>query len=600
MGTPNLSCWFIKIRRTSLLASVQALIYARAGSHYEQPRPLNKNTLSYLYCFCVAFLLSVTAIVLDILALSWPAFTAFVLSVLLTGFACLRLLNIKPPEIDCYFVVLAALAGLSHFMLIDIYPYVSTGDEMRDSGLHSQQIAVGIVRNLFGWGLNNGFGLIVPTFGSFFYRFFGPSVLTFRVFAAVLSVLDVLLLYVVARALLKEKRCAALAALTLCFLPLHLFIGRTQPVVILSSLWATVMVACVYCFFTRTSWSRYLLLGLSSGVGFTFQAAIRAPIMILGGCCFLKGMSERRARFALRALFWSLGLFAIGFVIGIGPTVNSSSLEILFQTSKIRMLDDSPSTSLLALWERYIEAFSCYFLRSPSFQYPHPEAILSPGLAFLALLGFLRALYRARVEQIWIAILLVLFILPLSNGALTDNPHVDHRLMPSLPLLSLLVGLGLQGLIAVLPGVVKKISPLLSACLFALLLWQGITFFSENKANDGRSHMDHLSMHLIYWLTQSGIGGDSVCVRFNDTDAAYFERMHVEDQMKYFLPSTKMSFVVDPTLATNQIAVARSCEPGKPLENKTVVCVEPNWPRCSNKPGAIQISFSSELLSPTK
>ena len=83
-------------------------------------------------------------------------------------------------------------------------------------------------------------GLIIPTVAAFFYRFFGSSVLTYRVPAALLAVLDVGLLYLLMRR--AAGRTAGLfAGLVLLILPLHLFYARTELVVIFSSVLMTVL-----------------------------------------------------------------------------------------------------------------------------------------------------------------------------------------------------------------------------------------------------------------------------------------------------------------------------------------------------------------------
>ena len=142
------------------------------------------------------------------------------------------------------FVAIFLLAVLSSFVFLTTYPYVSVGDEVRDGGMDAMGIATGSLTNIFAYGRYDAHGLIIPTFSSFFYPLFGSSVLTFRFPAAIISCVDVAVVYLLLR--VSVNRSAAFwGAFVLTTMPLHLFFGRTQIVVAFNSLWTSVILQAV-------------------------------------------------------------------------------------------------------------------------------------------------------------------------------------------------------------------------------------------------------------------------------------------------------------------------------------------------------------------
>lgn len=179
-------------------------------------------------------------------------------------------------------LVVGLVAVLSRGWWLTTYPFVSVGDEVREVGLYAQQIAAGTRRNLFDYGAYQAYSLTISTVSALFYFLLGPTVLTYRLQAAALGVLDVGLVMLIVWHSTHHKRMTGLAGLALATLPLHLYYSRTEVVVMYSSTAA----ALLYLVWVRlrSHFAQYrsiavyaTLLGMALGL----YAAVRTVALLL-------------------------------------------------------------------------------------------------------------------------------------------------------------------------------------------------------------------------------------------------------------------------------------------------------------------------------
>lgn len=182
-------------------------------------------------------------------------------------------------NVDIYgIVILLILAIVTRFIFLIDYPFVSVGDELREPGLNALKIATGEIKNFFGYGAYEGYGLIIPIITSFLYKIIGSSVLVYRVPAAIVSIIDIIFIYILLSVLTKNKIASFIGSLVLITLPLHMFYSRTELVVILSSLFSTIILLTLYVFVRRKTnfLLDYVFLGILLGFTFNLYSGIKA------------------------------------------------------------------------------------------------------------------------------------------------------------------------------------------------------------------------------------------------------------------------------------------------------------------------------------
>jgi hypothetical protein len=213
-------------------------------------------------------------------------------------------------------------ALISRLLFLVDYPFVSVGDELRDGGLNALELATGQIKNIFGYGRYDAHGLVIPTITAAFYKALGGSVLVYRLPAALVSVLDIIFFYLLLSLLTKNKIASFLGAMVLISLPLHLFYSRTEIVVILSSLFSTLILLGFFVFIRRGMKNifDYVFLGALLGFTFNLHASIKAfaliALAIIILMCFYQWLSGKLKinQFGIRLLLLTIFLF-----VGFGP-----------------------------------------------------------------------------------------------------------------------------------------------------------------------------------------------------------------------------------------------------------------------------------------
>lgn len=455
-----------------------------------------------------------------------------------------------------YFGLILILAETVSLLFLKDYPFVSVGDEVRDGGLNAMQIATGSLKNIFDWGRYESHSLIIPTLTSFFYNLFGSSVFVYRFPAAIISVLNVIGIYLLLRILI-DRNAAFFGALFIITLPFHLFFARTEIVVILSIFLTTIILIALFLLLHKRNLVNYILLGVILGFASGFHASVRI-IAVLAFLLvavpdlweFLKLSDAKKIKQSMIRLFALIFFILIGF----GPRILFTTPSIFFHTDQLSFKENLgqrfiEKQDLEALRENYKKSLMVWFYEPTTSRYPDHKPILTPPLALVFLLGIGYSLFVLRRRFLYMVIILA-FIVPFTNSAITSWVNADHRLNPLFPIGSIFVAIGISYILSNIRKKVVKIVFVITICSY--FLFQLLTFFVDQPANKNKNISDYLSMHVIYFLksTNSFINpsmktkydsyseNNNICLFVSPANFQTLNLLHYKEQYEYFLPKT--------------------------------------------------------------
>ncbi len=450
------------------------------------------------------------------------------------------------------FLGIMLLSIITRFIFLNFYPFVSFGDEVRDGGHDAYEIYQKKTANIFTYGSYNSHGLIIPTFASFFYPLFENSNLLYRFPSALISVVDIALIFFVSYWNFGITP-AVISSLAIISLPLHLFYSRTQMVVIFSSFLTTFFLLLFTFYKNPKKPHLFLLIGYLCGFSFNFHASIR-PISLIIILFVIVSEIKNIHR---------LLLFLFFIIVGFGPRLIFTPLNIFFHTTR---LTASVSGSLTnKIWEligRYITSLLVLVIEPTQSFFKDNRPILNMFYAALFFVGIIFLLKRLK-KRIFQIILILVFAIPLTNSAITDGLNFDHRLAPLLPLGAILIGCGFFYLYSTIKfNIIKYI---FLGSFISVFLLEIIVFFVDKKANHNwENHYfvrDYLSMHLIYFLQKKqDLLNKSICVAVSPNNIDYFtDPIQIEEKYGFFLPDTQIEFKRDELTGDNEAMVSNSC-----------------------------------------
>lgn len=234
---------------------------------------------TFFFCFLSLFLylLSLVIAINDIwFSFRWLSFSLWISSVLIILFfifwkeigsvkAIIKVISRKKELILLLWVIIAGI--LLNFLFLSYYPFVASGDEIRDGGWNARQILEGTIKNIFGYGRYESHGLVIPTLVIPFYLIFKNSVLSYRALTALLAALDILVVYLLSRKIIGRSG-AFFSSLILAILPLHLYYARTEIVVMFSIFLTSIILWSFYFFFQKQK--RFIIYFSRINIGFFF------------------------------------------------------------------------------------------------------------------------------------------------------------------------------------------------------------------------------------------------------------------------------------------------------------------------------------------
>ncbi len=451
------------------------------------------------------------------------------------------------------------VAMISRGWWLATYPFVSVGDEVREVGLYTQQIVDGTRRNLFDYGAYQAYSLTISTASALFYLVFGPSVITYRLQAAALGLIDVGIVMMLVWHCTRHKYMTGLAGLTLATLPLHLYYSRTEVVVMYSSTAAALLYFAWVKLRNDVSNTQAVavfatLVGMSLGLYAAVRTVALLLLLLVGWrILYTTWKASRTKHEFILNLIKKYALLAMFLIVGFGPRLLYTTPAIFFHTSRLPLIQQAQSeaSEKLQLVEKYSQSLGVWFSRPTTSWYADHKPIVSPVLAICLVVGIGWVLVRRKGDLV--ELLGVGLALHATNSAITDMVNADHRLAPLYILGSIMIGIGL-GWLVTLP---KKqwVQRVVVLMVVGVLLTHGASFFLELPANKNKSLADYVSMHAVYILQQTKINFEKVRIVTSQPTYEKLNTTHYREQYSYFLRGALMTATTSADLAENEIII---------------------------------------------
>jgi hypothetical protein len=464
-------------------------------------------------------------------------------------------------------ISVTAFAALLRLSWLELYPFPTVGEEIRDTGLAAREILGSQSVNLFGWAKYQAHGMLTALSATPFELILGPSVLSLRLPTALLGILEVPLLTWIAASVI-GRRGGLFVGLILSLLPLHLYVGRTQLVLGWSSIIASISIGVFSnSRFTRQESDRILLSGLLFGVALGFHAALRPVLLIMSMYAFYRaGGCTLNSR--LRQLVaWCFGCF-----VGAGPKLLHVTLPILLHQKRHlqpeQLLQTDEISLILQLVTARIADSYRVFLDLPLVDFSPAREPLLPLLGTVILLiGVLRAARSGHPALHYAALLF--FIVPITNSALTNRVNAAHRLVPLLPVIAILCGTAATWLLHVTSKIRPALTRWLVSALAALVIlapfsYESLRFFILEFGSKGVFRASRSGLYqdfLARYLAESPVakGATTLCIVASKDDARYFRLLHVREHFAYLLPGRSVTVGESDQLQTGEVALLPTC-----------------------------------------
>lgn len=457
-------------------------------------------------------------------------------------------------------LLLMLVAIVLRFIFMDIYPFHTVSDQLRDGGRQTKEVINGDFENIFGYGSYNSHGLIIPIANIPFYMVFGDSFYAFRVPSAIISLAGIFVLYILVRRFI-NKPSAIFATLTLICMPIDLYYARTEPVVIWSTLLTVTLLLSLCLLLAKpTSLSRVILLGITIGITFNFYASVR-PVAFLAlgfGVLALLYFYIRRAlsnkkKFKQNAVGYllSISLLGVFVLLGFGPRVFHTPMDIFLHQSRAINVTDEEEPSLLQKAyegvETYPESLMVYIAEDTTIDnYQREEPILSIWLSIFFIVGL--AISLVFPNKYLITFITFIFILPYTNSSLTDIVNISRRLTPLTVLASIFVGYGVY-LLSYKSKLFHYFFPRKLADIFVIFFFlifisfQAFNFFYMEDANKSmfrqvkiNEYQDFMLMYAVKDIQiREEYEDKTLCFNYKSRDNEYFNYHHVREHYWYYL-----------------------------------------------------------------
>ena len=543
---------------------------------------------SILFYFC-----SLIIVKLDLeFSLRWLSFTLWILAIvtLPIGFFFqlittdrLRpaILSFRKEGLWIFCLIVLITCFVSFYQLIN-YPFVSIYDQVRDGGLNARQIFDGTIKNIFSYDRYESHGLVAAIIPSLFYPLFKNSVLTFRLPSTLMAISSILLIFIFVKKIINTKT-AFWSSIILASLPLHLYYGRTEVIVIWTSILSTLILITTYYFLRNPSIVNTAILGLTLGFSANIYAAARVMSLVTIGLLLLIQIRMLKNIYLLKKIILNFFIISIFFFVGFGPTIFFTTSEIFFKVKELHFVKNNElhnfsilnsikitlsNTDKIAF--NYQKSLLVYFReRTTSTHYPDFQPILNPIYAVFFIFGFFKGLFS---KEMFLKILCTyILILPLTNSAITDSVNSDNRLLPLLPIIAILTGYGMFKIFFILQVKLKH-SLILYFIQSVLLLFIGLqifNFFENEPATKQYQSLDYLSMHTIYFLKSAPNyqNATPTCLYVSPENFQYFNFLHVKEQYQYFLPKQSFTIFQSSKIKNNEIYISNICQPDINKEN---------------------------------
>ena len=437
----------------------------------------------------------------------------------------------------------------TRFILIKEYPFNGIGDELRDGGLIVQQLISGSIKNIFGYGSYNGDGLLLGTLNIPFQILFSNSTLAYKVGSAVWGSIDLILMFVLITKL-TNKYVALAAAAIAASIPLHLYYSRSEVVVIMDSLGATCTLLSLVWYTKSPGFKKLLLIGFCIGMILGLHSALR-PLALLAFIYTIVLLIKNRQ-------LGYIPTFILTILITFGPRILFSDQLTLLNSNKLNF-------DLSTIFTAIPQSLGVYFFTSTSTHFYLQAPILMPFYALLFIIGVVALLKK--LNSITVFVFLCLFILPITNSALTDTINADHRLMVLIPFIIAATSYGINLIEENIHNSKLILGFFYSFILFSVITttytffyneYASYSMFLDTRANN---YQNYLSTYIGIAIQSNArlSASKTICISGNSFEIDHKERMHVKGYLNYVFPDVNFEYQTDNSLEDRSIAISNSC-----------------------------------------
>jgi 4-amino-4-deoxy-L-arabinose transferase-like glycosyltransferase len=491
----------------------------------------------------------------------------WLISLLIIPITSIRIHKPKPAYFNDYIgIIIFLVIVISRFIFINIYPYSSVGDELRDGGYVVKELMNGTTKNIFAYGPYNGFGLVATILVMPFHLLFANDTLAFKIPAAIISCVDLFLIYYFLKKYF-NKLIAFLTTLVITSLPVHIYYGRTEFVVMTSSLFSTLIIILLIGYLKEKSTSKLIILGLVLGFSLNFQPALYSIVIIALTTIVVDHLFIQKK--SIRLGVQKLILIMMMLIIGFGPTVLSTNQGGMFQSDKFNSFD---KYSLLESLQR---SFGIYFVTPTSSHFYLQAPLLTVFYAIFFIVGLL-VLFKNRNALKHIT-LYGLLIIPIVNSAITNWINADHRLMVVVIFLAITLAYGIERILKTTESVdLIRISIISSLVLIPLL--NIYLFFQNDYASysmfwdtNRKTYLNFMNANMAGTINKSD--SSEFCIRGSAEELAPNVVGHIKENYRYVLKKkVNLQFAFDNSIPTRTLVISKTCTEPIDLSKSVEYC----------------------------
>lgn len=476
------------------------------------------------------------------------------------------------------FIALSVLVSAITIRLIFLnsYPYHPNFDALRDSGLNVQRMLSDEKASLFGYGDYNGYNLHTALVCCVSYLFFGPSILTYSFVAAIVSCLNLLVVFLIVSKL-ENKKTATWATLILGTMPLHLFYGRTEAIVSFTCLWSALLFGLLVRALERKTVSSYALLGLFCGISMEFYSGVRGLVVILVFIVAAYLIFWIKAAADLKKSFITIAALVSLLLIGLGPQLMYMKWVIFFPPHRIPLASNydvitentlNAYTYIYSLANDYWKSLMVYMYEYTRGHYTNGP-ILNKSSSVFFLLGLVAMFLSQRIQ--YLMLVLLLLIIPLTHSAFTDTTNMDNRISPTYSLVPIVAAYGIGVFFNTMRSE-KIIVKIFNFVFCIVLICESVFYAYDFFVNERMTHtvgLEELRASRMIRLAADNqilpkLDGTTdrkkMCVYSSEKNFKYLDFMQYRQMSEFLFRDYRFLYRITDALAENEIAFSDQCD----------------------------------------
>ncbi len=502
-------------------------------------------------------------------------------------------------------LVIAISIAISFFQLKNI-PFVTIGDMLRDGGLDSLKILNGDTKNIFAYGRYESHGLIIPTFSALFKLIFGNTPMMFKAASAIVAVADLIFLYEFTKKYI-NPRSALISSLILLLTPLHLYYGRTEIVVIFSSLFTTFLLFALLRYVNNKTLSNLVIVSIIIGLSLNFHASVKTvsylTLLILTLVVIYQSISTKH----ILPILGKGMLILVFIMIGFGPRLRYSPPSVLFHTQALNIgqeeaeKDNNKISDIYAEFsETYPKSLMVYFYEHTTSHFSDFAPIQPFSFCLFFLAGIIFLMKGLDSKSI---ITIYAMVIPFTNSALTDAVNGDHRLAPLLPISAIIIGYGTY-MFTKMFRVGKLDAYFISLTVYGLVLLNlALNFYHffyvidvGAPAHNSRPEEEYLLTYANQ-VVKDNVTSKNVCLHLSSEVYSVLDLMHFKETFPFHNPDKNISLIKEEKLIDKTVYITRNCSDN--LDEVTfkdyIYCEEFKRYLCPEKSGSLIIKLQDSI-----